>query len=470
MGGILAKISTNKVFRNFSYLTISSILSQLIGLITILKISKIFTPNEYGIYTFIYAQSQLINAIGDLGIKNIVIRSISRDKTRTKDLLFNGLKLRLLASIVLIIIYTIYNYTLGSLNHSQILLLFILSLIGVISNLFENIFLGHQKMLMPSLLNFIFNLIWAITIFILPLKFFTIAILLFIQILNLAVKAGFFISIIKNQNILLGHVNNFFESTKIILKESWPYFIHLLVMLPVVYLSNNFLDINSTKAEIGYFNLSQKLMSPVTIVIGFALSAIFPNLSALWSNDSRRFYSLVANGFKFVILFSLALCFIFTLFAKNIVIILFSKNYLPAVEVCQLQVWYVFLMGINSFIGTVWGAENKEKLILKTAIVNAIISTPILYIGSKYGALGLSYGYVGSFALFEIYLWYVFQKAMPIKIKYSWLYWGLALILFLFSYLVSHQLSFPIKICISIPIIIIIALQIKKGIKPNYNE
>lgn len=467
---MLQKLLHNKVIQNFSYLTIGSVLSQLIGLIVVLKISRIFAPEDYGIYTFIFTQSLLINTIGDLGMRNIIIRAISRDSSRTNDLIYNGLKLRFIASSVLMLFYLIYNHFLGSLNNTQILILFLFAFSGIISNLFENVFLGQQKMLTPSLFNLGFNILWVVIIFALPAVYFSVLLLLIIQLGIGIIKSGILYTIMRKRRILIGKVNSFAKSSNSLLKESWPYFSLMLVMLPTVYLANNFLDINSTKAEIGYFNLSQKLMMPVTMVTGFALSAIFPNLSAIWTKDSQRFYLLVAKGIRFMILSALLLCFLFTLFAKDIVVLLFSASYLPSVEVCQLQVWYVFLMGVNSFIGTVWGAENKEKLILKTAIINAIISTPLLFFGSKYGALGLSYGYVVSFALFEIYLWYKFQKTMPVRIEHSWLIWVIVIILFLISYLMPDNISVLLKLCISLPVIIGLAWHLKINIRLIVNE
>ncbi len=211
-------------------------------------------------------------------MKNIIIRSISRDSDRTNDLIYNGIKLRVLASIVLMLLYFIHNFFFGSLSTIQISILFLFSITSIISNLFENAFLGQQKMLIPSIFNIGFNILWAIIIFSLPSVYFSVIILLSIQLVSSIIKSGILYTMMIKQRILIGKVNSFAISSVSILKQSWPYFSQMLVILPIVYLANNFLDINSTKTEIGYFNLSQKLMGPVSLIISFALSAIFPNL------------------------------------------------------------------------------------------------------------------------------------------------------------------------------------------------
>ena len=94
------------------------------------------------------------------------------------------------------------------------------------------------------------------------------------------------------------------------------------------------------------------------MVLGFALSAVFPNLSALWAKDKHKFYNYISSGFKYFMLPALVLCTLFTLFAREVVVLLFTDAYLPAVKVCQLQVWFVFLMGVNSLIGTILGSNQ----------------------------------------------------------------------------------------------------------------
>lgn len=447
---MLKIIFKNKVFQNFSFLTISSTISQLIGLVAILKISRIFAPEEYGLYTFIFAQSLLINAIGDLGMRNIITRSISRDALKTNDLVYNGLKLRLIATFILMLLYIVYNYFLGSLNAIQILILYLFSLTGIIANLFENVFIGREKMLAPSLTTIGYNLLFTVIIFALPSRHFTVNILLYFLLACGIIKSVILYSILNWKGLLVGHINDFLSSSKIYLKESRPYFFLFLVMLPTVYFANNFLDVNSTKAEIGYFNLSQRLMGPVSTVLNVALLALFPNLSSLWIKDEKKFYTIISVGFRYFLLLAAILCFLFTLFSREVVVLLFSDNYLPAVKVCQLQVWYVFLMGVNSLIGTIWGSTNKEKLILKTAIVNAVISTPILYFGSFYGAMGLSYGYVISFAIFEIFLWRLFIKSEKIVITKDWLLWSIALLFFLVSYFFPKNISIFYRMTIAV--------------------
>jgi len=162
----------------------------------------------------------------------------------------------------------------------------------------------------------------------------------------------------------------------------------------------------------------------------------------------------------------LVLCTLFTLFAREVVTMLFTDAYLPAVKVCQLQVWFVFLMGVNSLIGTILGATDNEKLLLRLGVANAVVSTPLLYFGSYYGALGLSYGYVISFAVFEIYVWFVFKRALKVKIDIDVLLWVLAVAFFILSYFIPVDTGIIYRLMFGTFAVVGLGLFFRKSMKP----
>lgn len=465
---LLKRVFNNNVFRNFSYLSVGSILSQVVSLFTVIKITRILAPHDYGIYTFLMVQGTLILTISDLGLRNIVIRTIARNPQLTKDLTFNGALLRTIALVLFSLLYLVFNNYFGKLNPDQILLIFLFVLISCFSRLFEASYLGNQKMLPPALINLIFNIIWFVIIYLLPSYLITVGFLFMLFLLVNTVKALVYFICLKYQQLLTGNINNFWLTSKKLMSESWPYWVLVLIMLPFTHFSNNFLDLNSTKTEIGYFNLSERLIGPVSMVLDLALVAIFPNLSSLWVNNQKQFNRYVSVGFKYFLLIAMLFCFLFSLFIKEVIITLLPASYIPALQVCQLYIWYLFLTSIDSLIGTILGAINKEKLILKIGLVRSLLSTPILYYGSLHGSLGLAYGYVISFAVFQVFLWYMFGRATHIKIQGAGVFWLLSVILFVLSFLVAPHIALIYKAGLSISVLGTMAFYLLKGHKMKF--
>ena len=132
-------------------------------------------------------------------------------------------------------------------------------------------------------------------------------------------------------------------------------------------------------------------------------------------------------------LFISFLIFCFNLFIKDFLTQFFSSDYINSVEVIKIHIWYVFLMSINSFIGTVWGAANKEKLLLFASALNFCVTTPLLWLTSFYGAYYLSLGYLVSFAVFEIYLFIHFFKSFNFDLSKTITPWLVVIAFFFLS-------------------------------------
>ncbi|WP_106197170.1 oligosaccharide flippase family protein [Salegentibacter salegens] len=467
---MIKKILGNIVFKNFSYLTIGTVIAQLISLITVLRITDILDPEDYGLFTFLIAQGLLLIRIGDLGNRNIIIRTIAKNPSQTNDLLVNGAILRILALIVLFSIYSAYNYNFGSLSFNNLILIYVFSFLSCFSNLFELIFHGNQKMLPSAIINLVYSIIWFIIVYFILKRGTSITFIFLLYISITLVKGILYLVFIKYYRLFKGSVQSFKVSSRQIMKESWPYFAMLLILLPLTDLANNFLDINSTNDEIGYYNLSERLLGPISLVVGMSLSAIFPNLSAMWSNNKEKFHNYISIGFGVYMIASMLICFIFTLFSKEIIILLFPDGYLSAIKVSQMKVWYLFFMSVDSLVGVFLGAANREKLILRFSIFYFLICTPVLFYSSNFGALGISYGYVISYGIGLIYVWFTFKKSFNIKIKYDLPIWTLALSLFIISYFLTSETSLVYKLIICVSILGILIPYTVKKYKPLITE
>jgi len=468
---------THPVFKNFSYLAIGNILSQLLGVVVIYKLTRIFAPNDYGIFTFMVVQGQLIMTLGDLGIRNIIIRTISRKPNQTNQLFQTGLILKVFSILIFSFAYFFYNHFWGTLSLYQVILVCFFGLISSSSNLLESLFFGLQKMLLPSVTNMIYNSVWLIIVL-----FWTIDNPSINQLFNVFI----FVSFLKTILLLIflirkNHLEfHFYKFNKLPLystiKESLPYYFLALMMLPISYLSNNFLVLNSNSTELGYFNLSNKILAPVAMVFTYSFSAIFPNLSNLWSIDKNKFLKIISSGIYIFIIGASFFVMLFSFLLKDLIQTFFSIEYYPSIPIFQIQIWYVLLMGVNSLIGTIWGASNNEKLLLKASLINFLISTPALWFGSKYGAFGLSLGYLISFTFFEIYLFNHFLKSMRIKAKNMNIPWLFTIAIFTITWL-SKDTSFFLRfiIIISISILIysfrkfFIPIEIQNKYKKNKN-
>ena len=453
----ISRLYRSNALRNFSYLTLGSILSQLIGIFTVFRITHILTPEDYGQFSFLNSQGLLLFTLSDLGIKNIIIRRIARDKQLTKNLLVTGTLMRGVAMTGMLLLYIIYNKVFGNLGSYEIFIIFVLCLTYSVSQTFETLFFGLEKMLFPSIANLFFALLWFLVVAVLPKDLMSVEVLLLVYIILTIAKGCFLFGALKINKLISGKRVSVLPSANSLMKESWPYFLMILLLLPFTSLYNNFLTLNSNLNETGYFSLAFKVISPISFFLDFILASIFPRLAFLWSDNKQSFWRMSKDVFCYTVVSMLLICFLFSFFIENLFLIFFPPSYLEVVNICKVYVWYMFFVAIDSFMGTILGAINKEKVVLKLAFYRSLLATPILFAGSYHGAIGLAYGYVISFSLFQLYLWYMFKKTTGISISFSHLFWPASAFLFYLSIFHSMNFSILYKLAVSGALVLSVA-------------
>jgi O-antigen/teichoic acid export membrane protein len=447
MRSFTKSLFANKVVKNFSFLTISNFFNQFTLVFASIKIARTLGPVDFGGYTYIYIQAILFAVIAELGLRAIVIRTIARNPERAKSIFLSAVSLQLLGLVFSASLLIIYQYYNPAIESSLIIL--------VIANIFlinfwgncESIWQGVQRMSIPAIINVLYSIVWVAFILISPLNNFTIVYLyknyILIQVLQTVTLFAF---LLLTKGILSGPIS-FISDVKTILSESVYYYFNALIALPTNALSNNFLEMNSSKPQLGYFNTSNRLISPVKTVTSLGFTAIFPNLSVLWINDRVNFYKKLQAGFPLLIVFFGCICFGFVMISKELVLILFGEAFLPSYAIIKYQIWFLFMFSLHSFIGTIWSSTNNHKILTIWSIINTVIATPLLFFGSKYGGLGLSYAYIIAYFITFPFIFYYFKKSIDLKIDVT-KEALLVLTLFIISCILPNDAPFYIRMII----------------------
>ena len=427
----------NKLLKNFSVLTFSNILTQLLAVFISIKIARSLTPYNFGIYNLLFLHVTMFSIISSLGLRNIIIQKIARNIKSVQSVFYNSFIIRSLSTLICIIIYFIYYNFYTDLDD----ILFILVIFGLLStvyfDLFESIAFGLEKMEFSGIINFASYFLWFIFIIMLPDKFLTLNLIFgTFVIFNLIKSFIYFLSLYKSR--IITEFNFEYINKNEIIKisqESFPYYYLALFTL----LSNQvpllFLEYRSGVEQIGFFNLAGKILLPLNLVVNTALAAIFPTLSKLFMNSFKSFIEMVKMIFILICIFGVVCALLVSLFREDLILLLYGYKYINSSLVLTYQSWYVALYSVVCLIGTILGSINKQKQLAYLSILCTIIQVPILWIGSKYGAIYLSAAFLISTTivlgihLFAVYYYLSYRISLFFYIK--------IILLFVFGYLIS---------------------------------
>lgn len=387
-------------------------------------IAKVFVPKSFGEYSFMMAQSLLFSIISDLGIRNILNRTAAIDEIEVVNKYFSlTIVSGFMVNMFLVIIYILYSVIVGGLDMIPILSIGFYSYALFLSNSLESIYLGKQIVLPTIFSNITTSVLWLLFVIIFIDNQMNIDLFFFIFSLIFYLKPIYLIFILYKKHDFRFCTTRFHLEFKSLFVKALPFFGLTLVALPANNLALMFLASNSTLDQVGFFTLAQKFTIPVSMVLTILYTSISPNLNRMWVTDKIRFKRMIIRiVVNFVIIGSICVS-VAILFVSPIFKLFFSTQYDGVLIIIEFQIWYVFLFGIVSLLGTIFTAMHEDSLLFRLSLANCLIITPILWIGSMYNGIGLSYAYLFGLLVFLVLEWLIFVKKtdIPLKVNLIWL-------------------------------------------------
>lgn len=386
-------------------------------MIATIKIARIFTTDDYGLFSIIIVNAGILSTVSLLGLRNIVIRTIARDSYKKKSILFSVIIFRSIFVLFVALLFLIIGaYLLEEKSSLFTILIIVFVFSQHLWDIIESILFGEENMKPSSILNLAFTTIYVLAILITPDKHLTLSLVLiffifnhFVKSLALFIMSGFFNLIrLKDFKII-----NSIVILKNLFKESWPYYLLGILTIFTTQLPFLFLKWNSNLEEVAFYSASFKLIQPMQLMIVLLLTAIFPRFSKLYKSDYKKFSAYVVITLNFIVFLGSLMSFILSVFGEEIMILIFGDKYIETGFLFSILIWYSLLFSIFNFIGTVLGSIDKQKNLMYLSILYTIILTVFLWFGSKHGATGLALAFIVGGFVNMTYHW----KYFATKIK-----------------------------------------------------
>lgn len=395
-------LESRPFLRNFSLLTVGNFGSRLISMVINIIVARVLAPERYGEYSLVLTYISMFYFVASLGLSQLVTRSVARDQENSYYYFRLSLLLRLLGFVVAAVAFGIYGMVAGA-EFSTVAVFSILG--GVfLESLWDgqqNVAFGMQRMewntiigIASTLLNL---LVYLFMYFCLPRSLFTVESVLLIYIAIYILKNAAYYWCMKRYGLLR------LEDTcreismpvcRSYLRESMPFYVMYLLGLFTGQFPILFLEHNAGLEEVAFFNTANKLLLPITLFMNTAFSAFFPNQSILYAKDKQAFSEQTRKVLAIVCGIGIFLALCVSLFKGEIVWLLYGDAYINTADVLSYQTWYVVMYSIFCLNGNTLGAADAQKKLAVCSVVYAVVSTPILYYSSSFGADGLAIGFV----------------------------------------------------------------------------
>jgi len=371
--------------KKYINLSTSLFFKLLINVFVVFYVAKNVSISDFGSFSLAFVLGTISTLILDFGFNLRSLVLTSKTKEEINEELTSMIFSKILITLLVLILTSIFICCLSSYNEKTNLLIIIL-VASSFPNSFGNFFLNNFKilgeydkeaygyiiqgmsLLILLFLNYIFgqaNVINYAIILLLSKIFY------FLYGLYIFRKHFFQFNIFKiNKSII--------NKTLLSIKNATPYGIHLILGASIIYIDTFILSILSTMKSVGEYQAGMRIIMASMLIAVIINDAFIPDISGLINNKSLAAKKL-SKLFEFLLLFSFLVIISLFFYKRTIILLLFSNDYINI----ENYVFYIISIVFLRYIGIVPGiilTSFDRQIIRAQAVILAIITSILLNI------------------------------------------------------------------------------------------
>jgi O-antigen/teichoic acid export membrane protein len=380
-----------KIARNTGLLMIASVFTNIMAFVWTIYTASYLGAAGFGILSAALALTGIFSVVADLGLSTYSTKEIARDTEKTKKFLANVALIKvflvIFTFILLYLTIIIKNYPPQSVNVTLIIGAYMI--FTSFSALFNAIFQGQQRMEFQTIGNIINSSLLLIGILLaiyMGGSVVTISLAyLFASIITLIYSI--MVTTWKFTVPSFEFDRKFWEQTII---KALPFGISTVFTTIYFWIDTVMLSFMQGDAAVGLYNAPYKLLTVMISLYSVYILALFPFMSKFYVESSDSLKLTYQRSFKFMLIISLPVAVGTTMLAQEIILFIYTPQYLPSVAALQILIWSIVFMFINGLSSNLLGSVDKQMAVTKItgigAVVNIGINIVLINILSFYGA------------------------------------------------------------------------------------
>lgn len=401
----------------------SSIVPVLLGLIVMPLYTSLFSPNEYGQYILIITIYSVIQALTSSWLGSSIIRyndhysKISLSKNFTSTILLFSLFICSILSTIIFLASILFNKVMGKSMFNMLLLFPFFAILSSQIELRLQFFRASRRINLYNITTILRSILLPIFVWI-------------ICLLNKNPINFLLSSILCNTLLMLYKWNSFSISFKNIDTQILKRILKFGLPLAPTFLSSNLIDVSErvlltayqNESSVGIYAASQMLSkNPANLLISLITISSAPIIVIYWESKPKiKLENLLSGLAKFLLIILIPISQILFFHSEIILGLFVSDKFLSG----HIVMPYLFLGA--TLLGFQWIFQRALILSEKTSVIliGFLLSLSVNFIlgfllVKDYGILGISLANLFSSLVALIFIWYMSNKIISIKIKIS---------------------------------------------------
>lgn len=369
--------------------------STLAGLLTLPYINRVLGVENIGRVEYVNSIITYFILFSALGIPMYGIREVAKYRNNLElksKFVIELLIILLITSLISFLILFCFVINIGSLKDLKPLIVIMSSMIFLSNIGVEWFYQGIEDQKFITIRFFIVKISTLILLFICVKN--TDDYLVYGAILVLSTVGGNIFNFFNLKNhITLTNIKIKDLNFKTHLKPILTVFVASISVSIYIQLDNLLLGSIAGSKSVGYYTLANKLVRYVIILITTVGNVMLPRLSYLISTDRAQYNIYIRKVLNYFLIIALPFTVIFFLLAKDFIILMGGKEFLPSVLAMQILSPIIIIVSLAYFIGYLILYPQGKELIYTIAVslsaVFSIVSN--FFLIPKYGHTGVAF-------------------------------------------------------------------------------
>ena len=380
-----------KIIKNFLYNTGYQVLTLILPFITIPYVSRIFNPEQIGIYSSTYSMVQMFLIIGMFSVGSYGVKVIAANRDDKEKLAKKFYEIRYMQKITMIISIMLYFILFMTIDKNINKVIYIIQSINLIAGLIDIswLFIGLEDFKKTVIRNVMVKIGSLGLIFIFVKKSSD------LWLYTLILATSMFFGNLSMWRYLKEIININIDKSKN-LKNNLIMAFSLLIPQIAFQIYTSFdrtiLGIVNSMEAVGMYDQSQKIIRMAVGIVTSLGIVMLPRITNMISLNKNKqdINELLRKSLNLTLFISLGCTFGILAISKNFVPWFYSEEYINVVLLLNITSIVCVLTAVGSFFSNQYAIPNGNKkayiIPLVSAAIISILLTSIL--GSKFGAIG----------------------------------------------------------------------------------
>ncbi len=397
------------IMKNTAFATIGTFAMKIINFLFSILVVRKLGDERFGQYSVIIAFVGLFQIFAEFGMTQYVMREIAQDSSKTRKLVWNLFAVRFLLAIFSTAGITFAAYLMG---YEPLLILgiflytFTFYMASVLAPI-QTTLTASERFDLLSAINIIGQLSFAFLGTVVLLSGFNFILLILVGVFSMVPQIGAGIWFLRLAGADLGRPSFDTHIWLEMLRKGLPFGMISLALTIALNIDSVMIKMFHSVEVVGWYSVSYHLVLSIVFLARGFRDAIVPTLSKAYVKDKGEVQNWYYRTVKIMTLISLPIAVGGAILSEDLIVILYTKEFLPSAASLRILVWDIPFLLYASFCGNLATVTRKEKGAARIYTLNAIFNVILnLVLIPRYSYIGASVVTVATDILsaFQFYL------------------------------------------------------------------